>query len=159
MQRYAQLSGNTADVIIESETDPDGINGAWVACPDHIGPGWTTPDGGVTWAAPVPAPAPADPCEWLIDLGPFTDRLGPKAFLVDQSTDAGVVYIRNDLSRRKWVDLQDDRVAASLYYLAGHTVPVLGTLAVPILTDAEVAATLTTPVATEENRALRKLYF
>ena len=99
-------------------------------------------------------PAPAvDPCEWLIDNGPFSDRLGAKAFLVDQSTDAGVVFIRNDLNRRKWVDLEDARVAGSLYYLAGHTHPVLGTLAVPILTDAEVVTILTTPVPLEANRA------
>lgn len=156
MARYAQLSGGVVHLVIDSPFDPDGINGQWIAC-GNAGPGWTYD--GVAFAPPVPPTPPADPCEWLIDLGPFTDRLGPKAFLVDQSTDAGVVYIRNDLSRRKWVDLQDDRVAASLYYLAGHTVPVLGTLAVPILTDAEVAAALTTPVAMEENRALRKLYF
>ena len=56
MQRYAQLSGDTVFVVIESEIDPDGTNGAWVACPDHIGPGWTTPDGGATFAAPAPQP-------------------------------------------------------------------------------------------------------
>lgn len=55
MQKYAQLLGGTANLIIESEVDPDGVNGAWVACPNHVGPGWTTADGGNTWTAPAPA--------------------------------------------------------------------------------------------------------
>lgn len=153
MERYAQLSGNTVVLVIESETDPDGVNGEWVAC-GNAGPGWTYD--GATFSPPAPAP---DPCEWLMDLGPFADRLGAHAFEVDTSTVPGVIAVAKDLGRRKWVDLQDSRVAASLYYLAGHTVPVLGTLAVPILTDAEVLAILTTPVPMEANRALRKVYF
>lgn len=54
MTRYAQLSGDTILLVIESETDPDGTNGAWVACGD-AGPGWITTDGGITFAPP-PAP-------------------------------------------------------------------------------------------------------
>lgn len=107
----------------------------------------------------VPVVVPVDPCEWLMDLGPFADRLGAHAFEVDTSTVPGVIAVAKDLARRKWVDLKDPRVAGSLYYLAGHTVPVLGTLAAPILTDAEVVAILTTPVPLEANRALRKVYF
>lgn len=151
---YAQITNGVVTAVTETAAPIDAANMIAVDSLDASLLGQSYADGVFTPPAPT-----ADPCEWLIDVGPFTDRLGPKAFLVDQSTDVGVVYIRNDLSRRKWVDLQDDRVAASLYYLAGHTVPVLGTLVAPILTDAEVAAALTTPVAMEENRALRKLYF
>jgi hypothetical protein len=59
MQRYAQFSfGDVQGVrtvyqCIESETDPDGINGEWVLCPAHVGPGFTSADGGVTYEAPV----------------------------------------------------------------------------------------------------------
>jgi hypothetical protein len=40
MKRYAQLESGIVANIIESESDPDGINGRWVACDDHVGPGW-----------------------------------------------------------------------------------------------------------------------
>lgn len=58
MQRYAQLSpidgsnARTVLQVIESETDPDGTNGEWVLCGD-AGPGFTTTDNGLTYAAPV----------------------------------------------------------------------------------------------------------
>jgi hypothetical protein len=53
MQRYAQLSGGVVHQVIESETDPDGINGEWVAC-GNAGPGWTYD--GNTFAPPEPPP-------------------------------------------------------------------------------------------------------
>lgn len=53
MQRYAQLSGGVVHLVIESETDPDGTNGAWVAC-GNAGPGWLYD--GATFAAPAPLP-------------------------------------------------------------------------------------------------------
>lgn len=102
---------------------------------------------------------PADPCEWLLDIGPFTDRFGSKKWAVDMSADPFVQAFNRDLNRRKWVDLQDERVAVALNYMAGHTIPGIGTIAAAILTDAEVATFLTTPVVAEENLALRKLYF
>lgn len=39
MERYAQLSGNLVQNVIESASDPDGTNGEWIACGD-AGPGW-----------------------------------------------------------------------------------------------------------------------
>lgn len=50
MERYAQISGGVVHVVIESETDPDGINGEWVAC-GNAGPGWTYD--GTTFAPPA----------------------------------------------------------------------------------------------------------
>lgn len=147
-------------IVVQDAGFAASLPGQWVECDDSVGIGFGYV-GGVFTAPPAPEqpPAPPDPCEWLMDLGPFADRLGAKAFEVDTSTVPGVIAVAKDLARRKWVDLKDPRVAASLYYLAGHTVPVLGTLAVPILTDAEVLVILTTPVPMEANRALRKLYF
>lgn len=54
MNRYAQLSGNKIIVVIESETDPDGTNGGWIACGD-AGPGWVYD--GSTFSAPEAPPA------------------------------------------------------------------------------------------------------
>lgn len=147
MTRYAQLSGNVIDLVIDSPTDPDGINGEWIAC-GNAGPGWTYD--GSTFAPPVPPTPPADPCEWLIDLGPFYDRFGVAKMAVLTSADAGVKAIMADVSIRKWIDLQRADVASALAYI-GTVVPAV---------DATLrAAILTTPVSTEENRALRKLYF
>lgn len=147
MTRYAQLSGGVVHLVIDSETDPDGINGQWITCGD-AGPGWTYD--GSTFAPPVPPTPPADPCEWLIDLGPFYDRFGVAKMAVLTSTDAGVKAIMADVSIRKWIDLQRADVASSLVYI-GTVVPSV---------DATLrAAILTTPVTLDENRALRKLYF
>lgn len=147
MARYAQLSGGVVHYVIDSETDPGGINGQWIAC-GNAGPGWTYD--GSTFAPPVPPTPPADPCEWLIDLGPFYDRFGVAKMAVLTSTDAGVKAIMADVSVRKWIDLERADVASSLAYI-GSVVPAV---------DAPLrAAILTTPVTAEENRALRKLYF
>lgn len=108
----------------------------------------------------VPQPAPEPPVwAWYIDIGPFTDRLGLASAAIDLSSEQGVVVIRNDLARRKWIDLKDPRVIAALWYLAGQPHPVLGTLAQPLLTAAVVTSALSTAVSAEENLALRKLYF
>lgn len=55
MQRYAQIHEGTVRDVIESETDPDGINGAWVACGD-ASPGWLYD--GATFAPPAPVVLP-----------------------------------------------------------------------------------------------------
>ena len=147
MTRYAQIQNGIVDQVINSEPDPDGINGQWIAC-GNAGPGWTYD--GSTFAPPVPPTPPADPCEWLIDLGPFYDRFGVAKMAVLTSTDAGVKAIMADVSVRKWIDLERADVASSLAYI-GSVVPAV---------DAPLrAAILTTPVTAEENRALRKLYF
>lgn len=118
------------------------------------------PQGNYRLVEEAPAPPPPEPeWAWYIDHGPMTDRLGPSSALIDISTVPGVVAVRADFARRKWIDLKDARVAAALRYLAGEAHPVLGTLETPILTLAVVNTALTTPVADHENRALRKVYF
>lgn len=144
MNRYAQLSNNVIANVIESDTDPDGVNGEWIEC-GNAGPGWVY-DGEV-FTAPLPVD---DHTAWLIDIGPFYDRFGPAKMAVLTSPDAGVKAILSDVSIRKWLDLKRPDVASSLAYI-GSKVPAV---------DATLQATiLTTPVAHEENVALRKLYF
>lgn len=105
------------------------------------------------------SPVVVDPCEWLIDIAPFTDRLEPYKFQIDTHTDPFIQYFNRDLSRRKYADLKDPRVAAALNYMAGHTIAGIGTIAAPIFNDAFVSGVLTTPVIQKENFALRKAYF
>lgn len=108
----------------------------------------------------APGPAPVPEWAWYIDHGPFTDRLGGMATMViDTSSEPGFVGIRADFARRKWIDLKDPRVIATVRYLAGQPLPGLGTLAQPLLTAEQADAALNTPVALGENLALRKLYF
>ncbi|MEO8119535.1 MAG: hypothetical protein ABI606_09465 [Rhodoferax sp.] len=58
MERYAQLSSGIVINVIESETDPDGINGEWVAC-GNAGPGWAYAGGVFSeLVEPVSAPMP-----------------------------------------------------------------------------------------------------
>lgn len=95
-------------------------------------------------------PAPVNPTEWLIDIGPFFDRFGAAKMAVLTSTDAGVKAILADTQVRKWIDLQRADVAQSVAYI--------GTV-VAAVTPALQTAILTTPVSPEENLAMRKLYF
>lgn len=160
--QYAILMGST---IVNMAMADTAINQNWRDV-EYLFPtpsiGWITTDGGLTFVPPPepePQPTPVDPALWLIDIGPFTDRFGAKKLLVDMSTDPFVMAFDKDLGRRKWIDLQRADVAMALNYLAGHTIPGVGTIAAAILTDAEVTTILTTPVAASENLALRKLYF
>ncbi len=95
-------------------------------------------------------PVVIDPCEWLLDLGPFYDRFGAAKMPVLVSSDATVKAIIADCNVRKWIDLQNPDVANGLAYI--------GTV-VAALTPAIQTAILTTPVTAEENRVLRRLYF
>jgi len=121
----------------------------WVQS-DVAGPGWTYSNG--VLAAPVipTPPAVVDPCEWLIDKGPFFDRFGAAKMDVLTSTDPVIKAILVDIGARHWIDLQRPDVATSLAYV--------GTV-VPAVDAALQTAILTTPVSAADNLALRKLYF
>ena len=95
-------------------------------------------------------PAPVNPTAWLIDVGPFFDRFGAAKMAVLTSPDAGVKAILADTQVRRWVDLHRADVVQSVAYI--------GTV-VAAVTPALQSAILTTPVAPEENIALRKQYF
>lgn len=98
----------------------------------------------------VVQPVVADPCEWLIDKGPFFDRFGAAKMTVLTSNDAVIKAILLDIGARHWIDLKRADVASSLAYV-GTKVPAV---------DATLqAAILNTPVAPVDNLALRKLYF
>lgn len=93
---------------------------------------------------------PAEATLYLIDIGPFFDRFGAAKMAVLTSADAGVKAILADLQVRKWIDLKRADVGQGVAYVASK---------VPAVTAALQTAILTTPVAAEENLALRKLYF
>jgi hypothetical protein len=87
MARYAQLSGGVVHYVIDSETDPDGINGEWIAC-GNAGPGWTYD--GSNFAAPVIPPAPTVPWtkkEFLLKFTPAEYAAIKAATLVDATLD------------------------------------------------------------------------
>lgn len=105
-----------------------------------------------TWRAAAEQPQPpADPCAWLIDVGPFFDRFGAAKLAVLSSADATVQAIVKDSQVRKWIDLQHPAVAQGIDALIA--------LAVPGVDAAMKAIILETPVAPAEQSALRKVYF
>ena len=121
----------------------------WVET-DTAGIGWTY-DNGVFTAPVIPTPPiVVDPCEWLIDIGPFFDRFGAAKLAVLTSADATVKAILQDIQVRKWIDLKRADVASSLAYVGTKVPSVDATLQ---------AAILNTPVDPVDNLALRKLYF
>ena len=142
---YAQITSGIVTAVTETSGSFDQPDMVALGFMDTSLLGHSYANGVFTPPAPV-----ADPCEWLIDIGPFYDRFGPAKMAVLTSTDAGVKAILSDTGVRKWIDLKRPDVASSLAYI-GTKVPAV---------DATLqTAILTTPVAVEENRALRKLYF
>ena len=117
---------------------------------ETAGIGWTY-DNGVFTAPVIPTPPViVDPCEWLIDVGPFFDRFGAAKLAVLTSADATVKAILQDIQVRKWIDLKRADVASSLAYV-GTKVPAVDTTM--------QAAILNTPVSAADNLALRKMFF
>ena len=157
MTTYARITNNTVQEVIDF--DPAGRFTSEIAAMFTPVPNGTKAmdklniDG--TWTVYVPpvappAPAPINPTQWLIDIGPFYDRFGAAKMAVLTSVDPAVVAIRADVAIRKWIDLTRTDVAQSLGYIGTK---------VPTLTAILQASILTNPVVPEENLALRKLYF
>ena len=113
----------------------------------------TTYPNGVVVRELTPAPASIDPlpdpAAWLIDIGPFFDRFGVAKIPTLASADATVQAIVKDCQARKWIDLQRVDVAQGLDTL----------IAKALIDEPLKSAILSTPVAPEENLALRRSYF
>ena len=91
-----------------------------------------------------------EPCQSLIDIGPFFDRFGSAKMAILTSTDLVVQAILTDVSVRKWVDLALPEIVTAM--------TVLG-MKIPSVTQDVKKNVLRLPVTPEENFALRKLYF
>ena len=148
---YAKITNGVIENIILADAEfISTMSGEWIEC---TAMGW-----GVGWEfdgtnAHSPDPEqqpPVDPCEWLIDIGPFYDRFGAAKMAVLTSTDVGVRAILQETNIRKWIDLKRPDVASSLAYIGSK---------VPAVDAAMQSAILTTPAAPDENLALRKLFF
>ena len=108
------------------------------------------PEGNYRQVLDTPDQVPAQPWEWLIDIGAFFDRFGTAKMAVLTSADAGVQAILKDTQIRKWLDLKLPEVAQSVAYVGTK---------VPAVTAELQDTVLNTPVAQAENLVLRKLYF
>lgn len=93
LDTYAQLQGDTVLVVIESEFDPDGTNGQWVACPGHVGPGFTANAERTAWTAPVyVAPVVPQRCTKRA----FQKRFPKMPNNVSTKWDAMCLFLRDD---------------------------------------------------------------
>ena len=100
-----------------------------------------------------PAPElhlPSPVWTWYIDIGPFFDRFGAAKMAVLTSSDVGVKAILADTQVRKWIDLKRPEVTQSIAYIAS---------VVPSLTAELQDSILNTAVSSEENLALRRVFF
>jgi hypothetical protein len=120
---------------------------------------FTMPD-----AIPPSAPVAPMPPEylWYMDQGDFLDRFGPAiAMAILTSTDLVVQALFKNITVRKWVDLAREDVMNAVNYIAGATIPGLGTISTPIagMTAALANTVLTTQPTPKEQRTTVKLYF
>lgn len=132
MERYAQLSGATGDTsrtvinVIESEADPDGINGEWVAC-GNAGLGWDYVDG--VFSAPVepvlvPMPRHITPIAFerrfspeelvRIEMAQLDDPTAPMAA---RQLSAALRVNQRKLLKSPYHDLDDPEVRTGLLML------------------------------------------
>ena len=147
---YAQLNDTgicIGESILSAEVDSPLLIPIDSADGSHIGKRWN--DG--EWEVVAAPPAPPDPTEWLLDVGPFFDRFGASKLAVLSHTDPLVQALVKDLQVRKWIDLKRADVAQGIDLLISKSIPGVNA--------ALKAAILTTPVASDENLALRKIYF
>ena len=116
MQRYAQITNGVVVNVIEADTDPDGINGSWIACGD-AGPGDTF-DGTTFHKSNPPAPLRH------ISVGAFFDRFGPQKYPILASADAGVKALILDCSVRQFIDLDNPALPYGIDMLisAGYSI-------------------------------------
>ena len=142
---YAQLTNDVVTAVTETSEVINDPNLIEIQGLDSSLLGSTYANGVFT-----PPVTPPDPCEWLIDIGPFYDRFDDAKMQVLTSTDAGVKAIISDASIRKWIDLERTDLVTSLAYIGS---------VIPAVDSALRTAILTTPVSNEENLALRKLFF
>ena len=108
------------------------------------------PEGNYRKVPDTPVQVPAQPWEWLIDVGAYFDRFGAAKMAVLTSSDVGVQAIIKDTQVRKWLDLKLPEIASALAYIGTK---------VPSVTRELQKSILNTPVEEKENLALRKLYF
>lgn len=157
MQKYAQLTPNgVVDMCVESETDPDGINGEWTLCGEEVGPGFTFDLATLTFSPPVP---PVNSSEWLLDVGALNNRFGSAKLPILMSADPVIKAFNSDKSDRHWIDLKDPELISVLGYLAGEALPGIGTIAEPLISQADKARILTTPVTPFEQLAAVRQFF
>lgn len=97
-----------------------------------------------------PAPPKTD-TTWLIDIGPFFDRFGMVKYNILTSTNPLVRALVTDIQCRKWIDLKRADVPQGIDMLIAA--------GVSGVTPGLKEAILTTPPTSDENLALRKLYF
>ena len=108
------------------------------------------PEGNCRQVTDTPVQVPAQPWEWLIDIGSFFDRFGATKMAVLTSSDLGVQAILRDTQVRKWLDLKLPEIASAVAYVGTK---------IPEVTPELQQSILNTPVEEKENLALRKLYF
>lgn len=125
--RYAQITDGIVSQAIESETDPDGINGAWVACGNDVSFGDTYD--GTDFARPMP-PAPVR----HISVGAFYNRFGPLKWTILKSTVPDVTALIFDCMPRDYIDLDDPDLPQGLAMLvaAGYAIDPEAILSAPI---------------------------
>lgn len=160
--KYAFIfDGVVVNTVIAEADSVQGIAGphtpVLLAADSPVGVGWLWSGG--EFSPPPEAPAlPPDARLWWIDVGPFKDRLGMDIGAIASSQHSACLGVREFLLGRKYVNLQDPKVALLMDVLIATNQPT----ADPVwpgsgpLTPSKKAAILTTPT-TEDERYIKGL--
>ncbi|WP_409482591.1 hypothetical protein [Noviherbaspirillum sp. ST 5-3] len=143
----ATIPGRSTEIAPPAHETTPIVGRDW---PNFTGIEWIT----VPYVAPIAAvPDVAESeTEWLIDIGPFFDRFdasGASTMSILSSVDVQVQALVKNVMARKWIDLKRADLPQMMDLLISKG----------LLTAEQKSYILMTPLAPEENLALRRLYF
>lgn len=142
MKRYAQLYGNIVHSVIESDTDPDGINGEWIEC-GNAGPGYIYEGG--NFSPPLPT---TETPSWILSRRAFKNRF-PRAkwnaARMASATDHMLYDFFESFQLAGQIDLKNEEIMMAMVMLSVDTVPDAYRL-----TGNEVDMVLTVPASPAE---------
>lgn len=158
---YAQITNGVVTAVSELAGEVDAPNMIQIDGLDPTLLGKAYEAGEFVDVAP---PVVVDPCEWLVDTGPWKDRFdtfgypGLRGIVLALGRTNDTCYAANaDLVGRKYVDLKNRR--AELLAVLASIAAVVVAAGFPEFTLAMRTAMVDTPAEPEENAALRKDYF
>ncbi len=104
--RYAQIINGIVDLVIDTDSNPNGANGNWVACGD-ADPGYLYVDG--VFVLPTP-----EPIKRHISVGQFFDSFGAQKLTILASSEPMVQALIKDCSVRYYIDLDNTQLPGGL---------------------------------------------
>ena len=150
LPRWALVVDGRVVTVVQQDTEPElpGCSAIPVLAGQVVSPGDAYAEGEGFATHDEPA---VNPTEWLIDVGPFFDRFGAAKMAILTSASPVAKALVTDCMVRRWIDLRRTDLPGAIDMLIAT--------GIPGVTTSLKESVLGTPVAAEENMALRVAFF